>query len=61
MINGVGMGDVKKIKAGSGEFGHGVGLSNINRRLKELYGKGLVINSSPRNGTEVTWFISINR
>lgn len=59
--NGVGMEDAGKIKSGSREFGHGVGLANINRRLKELYGKGLDIKSNPGNGTEVTWFIPVNR
>jgi hypothetical protein len=59
--NGVGMEDAKKMEAGGREFGHGVGLSNINRRLKELYGKGLAINGVPGKGTEVTWIIPINR
>lgn len=59
--NGVGM-DLKNengiIKRG---FGSGVGLFNIDSRLKKLYGKGLKIASSPGLGTEVTWCIPINR
>lgn len=35
----------------------GVGLSNIDNRLKKLYGQGLQINSTPNQGTQVTWFV----
>lgn len=34
-----------------------VGLNNINRRLHQLYGKGLLINSMLGQGTEVCWSI----
>ncbi len=36
-----------------------VGLPNINRRLKKLYGKGLVIISKPGEGTEVRWTVPV--
>lgn len=39
----------------------GVGLSNIDDRLKRLYGKGLQIKSCPGIGTEVTWSIQIDK
>lgn len=35
----------------------GVGLSNTNRRLKQLYGKGLHIQSAPGLGTSVSFHI----
>ncbi|MCH1624136.1 ATP-binding protein [Ferdinandcohnia quinoae] len=35
----------------------GVALQNINRRLKQLYGKGLNIHSTPGNGTIVSFRI----
>ncbi len=59
--NGVGMdqGKLKSILAH--ESGSGVGLSNIDSRLKKLYGKGLHIFSSPDVGTEITWCIPVNR
>lgn len=38
-----------------------VGLININRRLKQLYGKGLLINSTPGTGTEVCWSIPVHK
>jgi len=37
-----------------------MGLSNINNRLKKLYGKGLEINSISGDSTEVTWCIPLN-
>ncbi len=39
----------------------GVGLSNIDNRLKRLCGKGLRIKSAPGMGTEVSWFVPINK
>ncbi len=59
--NGVGMGDASKAELNKQEFGSGVGLSNINGRLKKLYGKGLDINSTPGSGTEVAWIIPVRR
>lgn len=39
------------------EDGHGIGLMNIDRRLKKLFGKGLEIESSPGKGTRVSYTI----
>ncbi|MDP4092398.1 MAG: ATP-binding protein [Bacillota bacterium] len=39
------------------ESGRGIGLWNINRRLKGIYGKGLIIESSPGKGIKVTFSI----
>lgn len=58
--NGVGMELDKKNSVMKREFGSGIGMSNIDSRLKKLYGKGLQINSSPGNGTEVTLCIPVN-
>lgn len=38
-----------------------VGLQNVDRRLKQLYGKGLIIQSIPNNGTTVSFYIPYNR
>lgn len=55
--NGVGM-EREKLEGILGhESQNGVGLSNIDARLKKLYDKGLQINSSPGIGTEVIWFV----
>lgn len=35
----------------------GIGLRNIDRRLKQLYGQGLIIESRPGNGTTVSFDI----
>lgn len=35
----------------------GVGLTNIDRRLKQLYGQGLIITSAPEQGTTVAFHI----
>lgn len=58
--NGVGMEPEKLSGILEHEAGSGVGLSNIDNRLKKLYGKGLQINSSPGIGTEVTWWVPVN-
>lgn len=58
--NGVGIAPEKKNNIFKRDFGSGVGLSNIDNRLKKLYGKGLQINSSPGAGTEVTWYVLLN-
>jgi len=59
--NGAGMEPERKDNIFKREFGRGVGLSNIDNRLKKLYGKGLQINSIPGVGTEVTWWVPVNR
>lgn len=41
--------------------GSGVGLRNIDRRLKQLYGQGLRIESEPGQGTTVTFHIPKSR
>ncbi|MFP7473354.1 ATP-binding protein [Niallia taxi] len=37
--------------------GSGVGLQNVNRRLRQLYGMGLVIKSTAYEGTTVSFYI----
>jgi sensor histidine kinase YesM len=39
------------------ETGRGIGLWNIDRRLKEIYGKGLSIESAPDKGTRVAYTV----
>ncbi|MFD0679685.1 MULTISPECIES: hybrid sensor histidine kinase/response regulator [unclassified Paenibacillus] len=39
----------------------GIGLSNTNRRLIQLYGQGLSISSKPNEGTTVSFIIPDNR
>lgn len=39
------------------DAGHGIGLWNIDRRLRKLFGKGLDIESSPGIGTRVSYII----
>jgi len=59
--NGIGIEMEKDSNVFRGKLGKGVGLSNIDKRLKKLYGKGLEINSIPGIGTEVTWCVPIGR
>ena len=59
--NGVGMEREKLRSVLEHESRSGVGLSNIDGRMKKLYDNGLQINSSPGIGTEVTWFVPVNR
>lgn len=59
--NGMGMETEKQSLLKGREAGKGVGLSNINGRLKKLYGEGLSISSSPGRGTEVSWQIPAYR
>jgi len=59
--NGVGMEQEKLKSLLRHESASGVGLLNINDRLKRLYGKGLQIKSCPGTGTEVTWTVQINK
>ncbi|XID92751.1 histidine kinase [Paenibacillaceae bacterium WGS1546] len=42
----------------SGEYRSGIGLSNVDRRLKNAYGTGLTIRSEPGEGTEVGFLIA---
>jgi len=42
----------------SPDTGHGVGLRNIDRRLRKLFGKGLIIESEPGKGTRVMFMLS---
>ena len=58
--NGVGMGHKKIRSIMESEPGGGVGLTNIDSRLRKLYGKGLTIKSGPGTGTQVTWRIPVN-
>lgn len=59
--NGVGI-DAQKLKnILKRESTEGIGLYNIDSRLRKIYGTGLHISSSPGKGTEVTWTIPINR
>jgi len=59
--NGVGMEPDKLKSILRNKYGSGIGLSNIDSRLRKLYGKGLQIKSSPGIGTEVTWSILANK
>ena len=55
--NGVGMEQEKIRSVLECEPGSGVGLANIDGRLKKLYGKGLQISSRQGIGTEVKWSV----
>lgn len=57
--NGIGIEPEKKDNIFKREFGSGVGLSNIDGRLRKLYGKGLQIITIRGVGTEVTWCVPI--
>ena len=58
--NGVGIEQEKVENILKHESRSGVGLSNIDSRLKKLYGRGLQINSKPGIGTEITWCVPVN-
>lgn len=58
--NGVGMEEEKIISVLECESESGVGLANIDSRLKKLYGKGLHISSTPSIGTEVRWSVPLD-
>ncbi|RJE87480.1 response regulator [Paenibacillus sp. 1011MAR3C5] len=51
---------VKRLLEDSAPAG-GIGLRNTDRRLKQLYGRGLTITSKPGEGAEVSFHISENR
>jgi two-component system LytT family sensor kinase len=59
--DGVGIPEEKiaQLLTGNAE-GQGVGIVNIQRRLLKYYGKGLQVESSPGNGTCVSFCIPIN-
>ena len=59
--NGIGMEPEKLDPNFNHEFGSGVGLANIEDRLRKLYRSGLQISSIPGVGTEVTWCVPFNR
>jgi len=55
--NGQGMEPDKLAKLLITEASKGIGLRNIDGRLKKLFGKGLSIESTPGKGTRVSYFI----
>jgi sensor histidine kinase YesM len=57
--NGIGMNDeqVSRLLDGQNKEQSGIGLLNTDRRLKQLYGKGLHIVSKPNQGTTVSFII----
>lgn len=58
--NGVGINEDKAIELLDLQYSlhdDGVGIKNTNRRLTQLYGKGLQINSVVGEGTTITFFI----
>ncbi|WP_324607771.1 hybrid sensor histidine kinase/response regulator [Paenibacillus sp. IHBB 10380] len=57
--NGKGMNEekVNMLLDHSSKENRGIGLINTNRRLEQLYGKGLVIQSKPGEGTTVSFVI----
>ncbi|REK71179.1 ATP-binding protein [Paenibacillus paeoniae] len=60
--DGVGMGSDQAMRLLDDSISSGgIGLRNTNRRLKQLYGRGLTIVSKPGHGAEVSFFIPTNR
>jgi sensor histidine kinase YesM len=59
--NGVGTDAVLKKGSVKTEFGSGVGLSNIDSRLRKLFRQRLHVVSSPGNGTEVVWYVPVGK
>lgn len=57
--NGAGMDKEKLLAVLNDKHTNGVGLKNIDKRLKNLYGKGLNIASEPGSWIEITWSIPI--
>ncbi|MFD2170761.1 ATP-binding protein [Tumebacillus lipolyticus] len=57
--DGVGMAEerLRQVMAGQAEQHAGIGLRNTDRRLNQLYGKGLQIESAPDRGTTVRFDI----
>ncbi|MGE6513822.1 hybrid sensor histidine kinase/response regulator [Lysinibacillus sphaericus] len=61
--NGVGIdpSTLAQLQSGSNLTSTGVGLSNTDLRLKRIYGQRLIINSSPNEGTDITFHIPKNK
>ncbi len=57
--NGAGIPPAKKAAVLEGTYRDGIGLVNVNRRLKNAYGQGLAIDSIEGEGTEVSFRIPI--
>lgn len=57
--NGVGL-DQKELHVSRREKRRGVGLANIDRRLREISGRGLDIDSTPGKGTAITWRVPLD-
>lgn len=57
--NGIGMDSKIILKEESDELKNGVALTNIDSRLRRIYGSGLTIVSEKMKGTEVLWRIPI--
>ncbi|WP_368505008.1 ATP-binding protein [Alkalihalophilus sp. As8PL] len=59
--NGVGMSPrkIQSLFTPSSKKGHGVGLINIDRRLKQMYGRGLQVHSVVDEGTRFSFSIPI--
>jgi len=58
---GVGMNrSLAELLKSSDAVGGSTGLSNIEQRLRKIYGKGLSITSIPGVGTEVAWTIQLH-
>ncbi|WP_307728295.1 hybrid sensor histidine kinase/response regulator [Paenibacillus plantiphilus] len=57
--DGVGIDEprLKQLLDSRADIGSGIGLRNTDRRLKQLYGQGLQIHSSPGIGTRVTFIV----
>ena len=55
--DGLGIPKDKLVKLLKNDAGRGVGLWNIDTRLKKLFGRGLVIESEPGKGTRVMFLI----
>jgi sensor histidine kinase YesM len=57
--NGIGMDEtkLKKLLEWKPHKANGIGLFNTNRRLKQIFGKGLHIESKPNDGTKVSFHI----
>jgi len=57
--DGVGMeqSQVRRLLGQAAKGQSGIGLSNTNRRLTQMYGKGLFVQSEPGNGTTISFVI----
>lgn len=58
--DGVGMGAGLPARKASDDR-QGVGLANIDQRLRRLFHRGLQVTSQPGKGTEIAWSIPLNR